>query len=396
MPKAYASQLSRGKKLSFSVVLLALLILLFDFTLYVALSKINNRFSIFYEVQPINLRDLRHFANLIYHPRYGWDIPCYENGEFGARREHAFPVREPIKMKFFGDSFTFAGVHPRLTFEYLIEEQAGWGCLNYGVLGYGPDQALLKFMDNEVASEYTVLGIMVENIGRVVNNVRGFYAIGELNKPKPRFRPAANGEMELIENPIGEVEELRHMLRVGYLDSLREYDYWSSYYQEIGMPKRLTWPASLLVARHAGFFVDNGIRLLKHKITPTYESYLWKTRYYHLYEEGSEGLQVLTYIVDEFMRICRERGETPIVLIFPTKENLALIREYGRWPYQSLLDHLRRRDCPTIDLAGLFLDEPNFRRLYDGSHPNLKGRKLIAQEIIRFVNSLEQRLSARQ
>jgi hypothetical protein len=88
------------------------------------------------------------------------------------------------------------------TFEYLIEKKMGWECLNYGVVGYGTDQALLKYIDNRIKTKYTDLTILDENIERCLTMCRGLLSARMALITKPRFVIMPDGTLTLLENPV--------------------------------------------------------------------------------------------------------------------------------------------------------------------------------------------------
>jgi hypothetical protein len=70
---------------------------------------------------------------------------------------------------------------------------------NFGVGGYGTDQALLRFMHNPSdPSSVAVLGIFADNIQRNVNRVRYFLVGGDPLLIKPRFVLDDDGTLRLV------------------------------------------------------------------------------------------------------------------------------------------------------------------------------------------------------
>ncbi len=61
----------------------------------------------------------------------------------GARRDGSANIAAPISA--YGDSFVFgADVDNDQTFPHFLSRRFGVGVANYGVSGYGPDQALMR------------------------------------------------------------------------------------------------------------------------------------------------------------------------------------------------------------------------------------------------------------
>ena len=109
-----------------------------------------------------------------------------------ARR--ARPGLRAVLMTAFGDSFTHCdGVANSFTWEYLLERlNPALEVLNFGVGGYGTDQALLRYELEGMAfhPHIAILGFLPENIHRVVSVFRPFYfPMTGIPMSKPRFKP---------------------------------------------------------------------------------------------------------------------------------------------------------------------------------------------------------------
>src|SRR5439155_12092273 len=83
-----------------------------------------------------------------------------------------------VRIAAFGDSFTHCdGVANSFTWEYLLERlNPALEVLNFGVGGYGTDQALLRYELEGMAfhPHIAILGFLPENIHRVVSVFRSF------------------------------------------------------------------------------------------------------------------------------------------------------------------------------------------------------------------------------
>jgi len=335
--------------------------------------------------EPRRTLDSTHF-----HPRWGWDIPQATRGRMGNRKGRTHETKKEYKMKVFGDSFVYGAGGVRETFEYFIEEQTGWACLNFGVEGYGTDQALLKYKGNGVKTKFTLLCIMDENIARCVNICRGvYYSRGESIRTKPRFIVSRDGSVTLMGNPVGDITELKKLKDVRFLKELGKYDYWAGWHRRRGTPSAIRWPATAAVLSNFGFFAASCAGLLEHKVMGTYDSYLWRAKYHHLYVEGSEGHTIMRHIVEDFLHTAAQRKETPVVVIFPTLESLEIMSKFGKKPYDPLVKCLEETYCSFVDFGDVFAGK-DFAAYYrkDG-HFNKRGNQVVAERLIRLVQQLE-------
>ncbi|HXM70019.1 MAG TPA: SGNH/GDSL hydrolase family protein, partial [Thermoanaerobaculia bacterium] len=85
-------------------------------------------------------------------------------------RERPPPVAPAVRVAIFGDSFTFGGdVADRYAYpEAMARRDARIAIANYGVPGYGLDQAFLRYQRDGRANhpQVVVIGFMSENINR--------------------------------------------------------------------------------------------------------------------------------------------------------------------------------------------------------------------------------------
>jgi hypothetical protein len=394
MPTTPRPIVSRKRRIVFGLVTAVAVWLIVDTGLYFFLDWISTRYGIFYGLRTPTDEEISAFTEIGFHPDFGWDLrKTVKRGPLGEKKGHDYTLKPRYKAKAFGDSFVEGVRDPTNAFEYYVEELTGWECLNFGVSGYGPDQGTLKYQANTVSTDYAILGMLDENIGRVVNRLRGFYTLEESYRTKPRYAVGKTGEMALLPNPIRDPRDLQKLKDPAYVDELRRDDYWSKYYEGLNAPYELRWPATSVLVPHANFFALQGFRLAKHAISPTYESSLWRSRHYHLYDEQSEGIAVLKHVVDEFVAAARAKGETPIILVFAAAETMEIMTDFHRKPYQPLVDHLSRTGVEFLDIGETFLKDGNFKRYYingDG-HLNQVGNRRVAEQIVEKIRALDGR-----
>ena len=388
--------LSRRKQLSFSLILVFCLWLFLDIAVYVVLKKVSqdSNYQVFHRIETPTSEylDKFHSEDLWpqFHPQWGWDGLKQRQGSLGNRRSRDYEQKEEYKIKAFGDSFTFgADVKNNETFEYIIEEKTGWECLNYGVGAYGTDQALLKYKDNRIRTQYTLLGILDENVARCVNVWLGYYWTTK-KFTKPRFAISEDGAVFLVNNPIQSSADGQKLKDIAFVNSLKRYDYWANYWERVNAPQELKWPATVTVFSHLGFFVRNTIPIVTDKLLPTYESATAQAEFYHLYSRDSEGFKIMCYIVDEFIATADLKGEIPIVVVFPLTYSVDVLSKYGRSPYESLVDYLEEIECHFIDFGGIFRREEYINYyLRHGGHFSVEGNEKVADELIACIQRLE-------
>ena len=174
---------------------------------------------------------------LIYDPNIGWTnhtnvtVHYYHINDGGIRsiRNHEVsPQEDVLRIAIFGDSFTF-GVEAdnyhmwsRLLEEELIEAGVNVEVLNFGVLGYGMDQAYLryKYEGQNFSPDVVIFGFNPENWNRNVNIVSPLYFGQLLPFTKPRF-VLRKEQLELVNSPALPPEMLPDLLRDFAIISLK-------------------------------------------------------------------------------------------------------------------------------------------------------------------------------
>lgn len=183
---------------------------------------------------------------LTYHPVFGWtikengiktedeDILYHANsqGIRGNQEYKALPPHNVLRIASFGDSYTHSdGVKNHETWqEQLAGLHQNLQVLNFGVSGFGTDQAFLRYQQDGIQyhSHISFIGFMSENIFRHVNVFRPFYS-KQTGVPfaKPRFTVQSE-ELKLLANPLSELSEYQKLLTSPktVLSSLGANDYY--------------------------------------------------------------------------------------------------------------------------------------------------------------------------
>jgi hypothetical protein len=202
------------------------------------------------------------FARNRHDPELGWDYRPNERltdvDEFGHETlmtidgdgARALPVDAgPSLIAAYGDSFT-AGTNANddQTWEYFLSRLIGTRVANFGVGGYGPDQALLKIERNfrrGQRARIVVLAIIPDDLNRLATVYRPFYLRLESGVTfKPMFRDEG-GAMEVVNLAPQPITS-----RAGFLQTLeraKHFDYWYACRTKTAVTPQ--FPYSLTVAR---------------------------------------------------------------------------------------------------------------------------------------------------
>ena len=296
---------------------------------------------------PPDRGDFREYLR-IHDPVVGWPAPskAVEEGRdaVGARVSPAFPDRSasPPAISCYGDSFTWsAEVEDDEAWPEVLSTMVGARVDNFGVGGYGSDQALLRFERNAETgvdrAPVVILAHLSENILRNLNQFRGLIYAGNGGLGfKPRFELDDAGELVVV--PLA-------------LPAVEDYD---AFVRDPGM-----------VLHHETFAVgsEEGPRVARFPYIlsaamasthPRVRAFLsGQPHYTRFYDPAhpARGAELTAAIMERFWNDARAEGRIGVPVIIPTGLDIEFFREKGTWPYQPLTDDLTRRGVPVVDLG---------------------------------------------
>ncbi len=328
-------------------------------------------------------------GRLLFHPILGWDYPpdliyqdhkvLYTHGCWGERLTcTSFPE---TLISTYGDSFVYcAGVGDEQTWQSYLARCIGSNVLNFGVGGYGTDQACLKYLErgSMVPTPVTMLCIFPENINRVVNIFRPFYCYEERGGfTKPIFVRAADG-FQLVPNPINNVSDIAKRGDLAFLKKLGKLDYW--YHLDQILPE-FSFPYVFSLYSWRKSVLDELVLSLG-RIVPSLSGqrhYSW-----NLYDEPGP-LSIMCHVVDVFVEAARSRGSVPIIVMIPHKDCILELMDNGVSRYENLLKHMRQKNYFYIDavkaVAEMKPSRSQLEKWYE-DHATADGNKLLADIIV--------------
>lgn len=309
-------------------------------------------------------------------PLLGWPDPAASSeGELasdGTRRDPGFPEPEeaPACVAVFGDSFTWGDeVGAGESYPAALGRSLGCRVANFGVPGYGTDQALLRYRDR-VRSDapVVVLGHYSGDIIRNVNRYRGFLTNTGFGM-KPRFRIGSEGELELI--PPADLSA-RQMRELG------EHPEW--------LPHEFFFPGGEAgIVRRKLPFTATAISVLGHyrlqarlNGVPSYQAF-------YAPDHPSRALEVTAGIARAFAQTARARGQHPILVLVPDEKDLIQAQSGLPLPYEPLIERAEAAGIEVVDGARAALAALDGRApcaLYTrcgGAHFNPEGYAVLAQ-----------------
>ncbi|MGE0095002.1 MAG: hypothetical protein AB7M05_02590 [Alphaproteobacteria bacterium] len=272
-------------------------------------------------------------------PMLGW-APQMGMPGIDAEGARAIPTdmrSDPICVSLFGDSFTWAlTVGDGETWGVLLAQRLGCGVANFGVIGYGSDQAYLRYLERPKTGGIVFLNHFSKSILNNVSQFRNLIYPGPELALKPRFVESGDGPV-LIPVPKIPADGLNAFLTDPSTVLTHEYFLpgTADGLTEAKFP--YLWSVLHAVVRSRQFeAVLTGL--------PTYAA---------LYapDHPSHALAVTERIFDEFAAAARANGQIPVVTIIPTCRELRHAQETGVWTYAPLAAHARDEAYPVLDVG---------------------------------------------
>jgi hypothetical protein len=316
------------------------------------------------------------------HPDLGWDASQMGSDYYdssGSRPIPAFPdpARYPARISLYGDSFTEGyGVDARHAWSNYLAILQNCRVANYGVAGYGTDQAYLRYQDNwNDPARVVILEFLTENIKGNVNQFRNLIASSSYCFIKPRFLLDSKGQLALMPIPVLSREEYGRLPQNP--ETVFPHDYFVP--GGPGGVQKMAFPYLWRVIRTSD-------TLLKRM--------LWQVQpYQELLRPGhsSRALELTAAIFAAFARSARERGQHPLILIIPTVADVDSYLQHRTWTYQPLLPLLEERRLEYLDTGPeiiRYLQGADPRTIYDPKihyHFNAAGNRFLAEYIHRYI-----------
>jgi len=366
--------MARAKKL-----LLGLLagLLLAVALLEASLPLLHDRFSIYFRrgITPSTLKAAeaqRFFSSKRFDPELGWDHnPVARN----------YVPKKRYLAQSYGDSFVESAGDLQDSWQAHFERLTGEAILNFGIGGYGLDQAVLKF--EKYAPRYSthiaIIGLYHQMYRRALSYY-SFYYFANSDAFMFAFKPIfvkTDNQFELIRPPCADAA---CFLAIASNPDhqvwrfLARYDYW---YQANQKKPFRGFPNAIKYAR-----VLDQILQQRRELRGT-ENYFFV---------NAGALNLMEYLIERFVKDSRDMGMIPVCVMLYGSTDLAVIKSGIRLDGE-LLKFLVAKDIPYVDTAQYILekypDDDRFEGLIlpDG-HLNSRGNLMVAEALAQGLASM--------
>lgn len=308
----------------------------------------------------------------------------YRSNSAGLRSDHEYPLERPqtgVRLAAFGDSFTHCDdvENSECWTAQMEAEIPGLEVLNFGVSGYAPDQAFLRYQQE--GQQYkpcaVLIGYMVENANRVVNRFRPFYQPETgITLGKPRY--LLNGDsLQLLPSPA--TSPLDYQDPAWVERTYGPNDFW--YARGMFAPSMLDTSHFFRLARTVAY---------QRKYEPLRSDNDEARDIGWAYTPESEGLEIASRILIQFARQVEADGATPVVVLFGRKADVVAMRHNEKKVYEPLLQRLNRANVTTIDVTERLFDaskKSGVERLID-KHYRAMGNAVVADGLARRLQKV--------
>jgi len=319
------------------------------------------------------------------HPVLGWpgapESSSKASSLSGSRHIPSFPEPGNECVSTFGDSYTYGDeVDDHQAWSNKLSQRLQCRVANFGVSGYGTDQAVIRFTDQQGdQSRVAILGIFPHNVLRNVNQYRHFLSGTSKFGFKPRF-VIEDGTLRRIPIPDLNYEELQ--------TSLSNPDVHFQY--ESFIPESELGPTILKFPYSRVFLKYGTSEQVRYFIQgwPGWRGYVTGGH-------PSGALEVTASIVKNFAQTAQQRGKSSLVLMYPTAGSYKAYLKFGEIAYQELLDMMSGDGVAFVDLHALakeYLGDRKFCALLTNEkncvgHFNPEGNEFVADVLAHRIRS---------
>ena len=256
------------------------------------------------------------------------------------------PRQSVVRVAAFGDSFVYGNeVDTKDAWPSAAERiYPNLEVLNYGVGGYGDDQAYLRFAEEGLAfsPSVVVLGFTPDDMRRLTNVYRRFIDEREFTWTKPRFFLTNGGTLRYVPPPLRDRAGLARLatdprMALGF----GEFDQWfdrSAYENPLYDYSATVRLLTVVWSRFYNRFIDRNRLLAGSEFNPS-----------------SEAFRLQLAISAKFVHEAQRAGTMPLLLMLPDHFSIQQARRGRRYVYAGLVDSLRARGLTVIDPMSEFL-----------------------------------------
>lgn len=331
-------------------------------------------------------------------------VKCNYNSD-GARSSLYAPDL-PAILSSFGDSFCQCrGVEDEFTWQRGLEKKLRRPVRNYGVGGYGLDQAYLRYLRLRTMplGKLILFAVSPCTIERMVGIYKHYIEFGNVLGLKPRYRLKNDGNLDLLKLPIKNAIEIQNLSR--YRAYLREGD---ENYKGYFTKHSARFPFSLFFLNHRIDFLHALTKVLVACLKRSQSMKAWaenlQTTYAEISRQASyerknsyfeqlyrEHQNLFVEVVRQIVNDCNNDGRKVALLFLPDFTNVCFMRSNGIY-YRPVLDRIGEElQVTVIDTYNAFNNsDPKLMYLKDNfsGHHTALGNSIVSDIVYAALKPL--------
>jgi len=351
-----------------------LILIFFEFFSYLTSKFILSDIGVLFDKNKIT-QNYNNYLN-IRNTTLGWNTVSGKDNldKYGARVDQSSFTNSQPCIDVYGDSFTYGHDEEKYAWPSQLSELVNCRVRNFGVGGYGTDQAQMKFLLRNNHSKIVFLNHFSENIIRNINQFRNFIYPNKNYAFKPRYI-IYNDKLKVVPLPKIQKKNINDFLT--HPEKYLNNEYFLPN-EESGI-QQSKFPYTIKVAKSFNHWH------LKKKIT------LNPSRLIDFYSPNhkSQGLKITYEIMNSFYAEAKSQRLKPVLAIFPTCRDLEYFKKYNKYPYENLIELLKENKLRYIDFGPIIINRRSndFEKLYDrcGGHFNILGETLISEVFHSYI-----------
>ena len=374
-----------AKRVAFAAIMVVLCLLLFEFGSFVAVGVLVRKGWMAYI--PRFTEEQMAFYLRERDPALGWafitDSTWGHATDSGGRITRPIPRPDPARFSVavpcvstYGDSFVYGTEEPdSASFPHYLGTLLGCPVRNFGVPGYGSDQAVMLSRAQAAldSAPLVIVQHLTENVLRNVNRYANLLYPGSPLRFKPRF--VVSGDTILyLASPVSS--------RSGFARLAENPDSALAPEGFLNRP-RAEFPFSVALLRWLAGDVKLRSRITQVPVeAPFYEL-----------DHPAGGFELSAAILTAAARDAAAHGKRAVVLLQTTRQGLIYAKEEGRWMDAALYDTLRARGLSVIHAGPLVLRALGNRDpcdLFDDcvqTHLSAEGNRIVAGIIAEYLKA---------
>jgi len=366
-----------SKKLLYSLLMLSFTLFIIELLAYGTGLILQEKNYLYKASQAVTNENVKNYQEYLSKrdPVLGWPAPSQFGKDFfdltGSRRIPAFedPTKHQTCVSLYGESFTKAGeVDHAQAWSNLLSKLLNCRVANFGVGGYGTDQAYLRFKRNDQdKAKLVIFGYLSENIERNLTRDRDLLTFSQDYALKPRFILDESGHLKLI--PLPELSESSYHQLLGLQSPQLELEHENFY---PGGPAHTTlfqFPYTYALIKNTRYF----------RFRAKLAGRSWYAEFYTA-NHPFRGLEITTEIIKTFVNEANQKNKQPIILLFAMGEDLKFYRTTNHWTYENLMKALDANQIPYLNFGEHLLAQATDKKLFaPHGHYNEEGNRLLAE-----------------